>query len=463
MRIGDDRVRKTSAQNLRRQFDSATFKDGESIEDYALHLNNMASTLTTLGDTVGETKVVEKIIRSVPQRFRQIVVAITMLLDVSTLTVADLTGRLKAAEDAFEPPPSTIHHDDKLYLIEEEWDVRGKKHDAEKTSGGSSIMAHRGGRKRGRGRGRGSDKGSSSSRPSGDECRKCGKLGHWARDCRSKSKKEQAHIVKEEEEASLLLIKSEIDMPTELLLASAPQSYPVTPQAEDQLPRASQLLPSEKGVPINEAAAKEGKKQEAQTEIYQREEKVFAHLGEREVRDEETWVLDTGATNHVTGSRKVFTELDTTVVGTVRFGDDSVVRIEGKGAIVFLCKNGEHRSFVGSYYIPRLTTNIVSIDQLDEAGYNINIKDGAMKVHEPGGQLLAKVMRGKNRSYLLHIKLVRPRCLVRRGVEEAWKWHARLGHVNMATVRKMAKEELVRGLPEIGQVDQLCEACLVGK
>ena len=34
MRIGDDRVKKTSAQNLRRQFDSATFKEGESIEDY---------------------------------------------------------------------------------------------------------------------------------------------------------------------------------------------------------------------------------------------------------------------------------------------------------------------------------------------------------------------------------------------------------------------------------------------
>ena len=463
MRIGDDRVRKTSAQNFRRQFDSATFKDGESIEDYALRLNSMASTLTTLGDTVGETQVVEKIIRSVPQRFRQIVVAITTLLDLSTLTVADLTGWLKAAEDAFEPPPSMMRHDGKLYLTEEEWDARRKKHDAEKTSGGSSTMAHRGGWKRGRGRGRSGNKGSSSSRPSSDECRKCGKLGHWARDCRSKPKKEQAHVVKEEEEASLLLVKSEIDMPIESLQTSAPPSYSSTPQAEDQLPRGSPPPPSEKGVPINEATAKEGKKQEAQTEIHLREEKAFAHLGEREVRDEETWVLDTGATNHMTGSRTVFNELDTTVVGTVRFGDDSVARIEGKGAIVFLCKNCEHRSFAGAYYIPRLTTNIVSIGQLDEARYNINIKDGAMKVHEPGGQLLAKVMRGKNRLYLLHIKLIQLRCLVMRGVEEAWKWHARLGHVNMAAVRKMAKEELVRGLPEIGQVDQLCEACLIGK
>ena len=124
-------------------------------------------------------------------------------------------------------------------------------------------------------------------------------------------------------------------MPTESLLTSAPPSYRTTPHAEDQLPRASPPPPSEKGVPINEAAAKEEKKQEAQTEIHLQEEKVFAHLGEREVCDEETWVLDTGTTNHMTGSRTVFTELDTTVVGTVRFGDDSVARIEGKGAIAY--------------------------------------------------------------------------------------------------------------------------------
>ena len=117
----------------------------------------------------------------VPQRFRQIVVAITMLLDMSTLIVADLMGWLKAAENAFEPPPSAMHHDGKLYLFEEERDARRKKLDAEKTSGGgSSNMAHHGGRKHGRRhrRGRGSEKGSSSSRPNGDECRKCKKLGH---------------------------------------------------------------------------------------------------------------------------------------------------------------------------------------------------------------------------------------------------------------------------------------------
>ncbi|CAA7409651.1 unnamed protein product [Spirodela intermedia] len=435
MRIGDDRVKKTSAQNLRRQFDSATFKEGESVEDYVLRLNSMASTLTTLGDKVEETQVVEKIIRSVPQHFRQIVVAITMLVDVSTLTVADLTGRLKAAEDAFEEPPSAMHHDGKLYLTEEEWDARRRKRDAEKTGGGgSSSVTHRGRHGRGRGRGRGSDKGSSSGgltgnsgRPSGDECRRCGKLGHWARECRSKPKKEQVHVVQNEEEASLLLVKSTTAISTAPPPTSTPPRFAATPQVEDRLRRASPPPPGAKGVPVNGGAAKEEKKPGAQTQIHLREE-VFSHLEEEELHDEEAWVVDTGAMNHMSGYRTAFTELDTEVLGTMRFGDDSM-----------------------------------AVGQLDEAGYHIDIEKGAMKIHEPGGRLLAKAMRGENRLYILHAKLVRQVCLEARAVEEAWKWHARLGHVNMTALQKMAREELVRGLPAVGQVDQLCEACLAGK
>jgi hypothetical protein len=111
MRVGSDHVKKAAAVQLRRKFELATFSDGESVEDYVLRLNGMAATLTRLGDLVDEKKVVEKIVRSVPQRFRQIVLSITTLLDVSTLTVSNLVGRLKAAEDAFEEAPGSLQHD----------------------------------------------------------------------------------------------------------------------------------------------------------------------------------------------------------------------------------------------------------------------------------------------------------------------------------------------------------------
>jgi hypothetical protein len=110
------------------------------------------------------------------------------------------------------------------------------------------------------------------------------------------------------------------------------------------------------------------------------EEKVFTHLHEQKECDTRTWVLDTGATNHMSGCRAVFTKIDTMVLGTVCFGDDSVVWIEGRGTVMFMCKNSESRSFDGIYFIPRLTTNIVSVGQLDEIGYKINIDTGVMKI-----------------------------------------------------------------------------------
>ena len=164
------------------------------------------------------------------------------------------------------------------------------------------------------------------------------------------------------------------------------------------------------------------------------------HIHERKVlhlsSDEEEavapcrWVLDTGATNHITGSRHLFAELDTSVTGTVRFGDGSVVDIEGKGTVLFALKSGERRRLDGVYYILRLTTNIVSLGQMDEEGFKVVIEEGILRLFDLQRQLLAKVLRSPNRLYLLDMNIAAPVCLTARVRDVAWCWHERYGHVN---------------------------------
>ena len=48
-------------------------------------------------------------------------------------------------------------------------------------------------------------------------------------------------------------------------------------------------------------------------------------------------VLDSGVSNHMTGSKAAFSELDDDVIGTVKFGDGSRVAIRGRGTIIFRC------------------------------------------------------------------------------------------------------------------------------
>jgi hypothetical protein len=84
-----------------------------------------------------------------------------------------------------------------------------------------------------------------------------------------------------------------------------------------------------------------------------------------------------------------------------------MTEIEGRGVVEFLCKDGERRSFAGVYFIPRLTANIVSVGQLDEAEYDIHIKAGKMDIREPGGCLLARIKREQSRLYVLDVNIAR--------------------------------------------------------
>ncbi|XP_074368601.1 uncharacterized protein LOC141708737 [Apium graveolens] len=83
-----------------------------------------------------------------------------------------------------------------------------------------------------------------------------------------------------------------------------------------------------------------------------------------EAKMSQVWYLDNGASQHMTGDRGKFKELDQTVTGQVRFGDGSTVAICGKGVISFLCKNGKEWKLKDVYYIPTLCNNTLSLGQL---------------------------------------------------------------------------------------------------
>lgn len=104
--------------------------------------------------------------------------------------------------------------------------------------------------------------------------------------------------------------------------------------------------------------------------------------------EENTWYLDNGASNHMTGHREKFETLDKTVRGEVKFGDGSLVQIEGKGSIRIVCKNGEIRVLDGVYYIPTLRSNIISLGQLSEEGNRVVMNGENLWVYDRCGRLL---------------------------------------------------------------------------
>ena len=131
--------------------------------------------------------------------------------------------------------------------------------------------------------------------------------------------------------------------------------------------------------------------------VYLNEKRVNPAIFETKSDTMEVWYIDNGASNHMSGNRMFFFELDETITGNVRFGDDSRIDIKGKGSIRFIIKNGEKKVLKNVYYIPSLRSNIVSLGQATEAGCEVRMKNDTLNLYDREGQSMVKTERTKNR------------------------------------------------------------------
>jgi hypothetical protein len=238
-------------------------------------------------------------------------------------------------------------------------------------------------------------------------CRRCGKTGHWAaKECpnRKQEKKAKAHLAQADDD----------DDEATLLMASFCALHDV--EGEE---KAKEVAMAEQGKDLKAVDLDE----------------PFAQVHLRRV--------DSDASNHMTGSKAAFSELDGNVTDTVKFGDGSRVAIRGRGTIIFRCQNGEHRILTDVYYIPQLRSSIISIGQLDERRSEVLIKDSVLRIRDWEQRLLTKVKRSRKRLYLLDLKVEQPICLAARRTEP-WLWHARFRYLSFDALGLL--EKMVHGL-----------------
>ncbi|GKD06066.1 ribonuclease H-like domain-containing protein, partial [Tanacetum coccineum] len=148
-------------------------------------------------------------------------------------------------------------------------------------------------------------------------------------------------------------------------------------------------------------------------------------------------VIDSGCSRHMIGNMSYLTDYKEIDGGYVAFrGNPKGGKITGKGTI----KIG-NLDFENVYFLREL---------IDES------------------QVLLRVPR-KNNMYSVDLKNIVPNrgltCLFTKATSDESKlWHRRLGHLNLKTMNKLVKGNLVRGLPsKIFENDQACVACQKGK
>ncbi|GKV47387.1 hypothetical protein SLEP1_g54294 [Rubroshorea leprosula] len=176
-----------------------------------------------------------------------------------------------------------------------------------------------------------------------------------------------------------------------------------------------------------------------------------------------TWFLDTGCTNHMCGKKEFFVDLDESYRSKVKFADESTVPVMGKGRILIKLKNGDHNYISDVFYVPDMKSNLLSLSQLLERGYNMLLCDNQLSIFDVKGTLILKAPLSKNRMFRVDIASEVYTCLSAILKDDSWLWHLRFGHLNFRSLKLHAQKNMVKGLPSINHPEQLCEACTLGK
>jgi len=176
------------------------------------------------------------------------------------------------------------------------------------------------------------------------------------------------------------------------------------------------------------------------------------------------WFLDSGCSNHMSGNKDWFSDLDENFRHAVKLGNDTRIAVMGKGS-VRLNVDGVTHVISHVYYIPELKNNLLSIGQLQEKGLSILIEDGKCKVSHPKRGQIMKIDMKENRMFVLTATKVplNPMCFQMELQEESQLWHNRFGHLSYSGLKTLSSKQMVNGLPAVTVPREICTYCLTGK
>ena len=189
---------------------------------------------------------------------------------------------------------------------------------------------------------------------------------------------------------------------------------------------------------------------------------------------DDSWIIDSGATNHVCSSLQLLTKARKLRAKefTLRVGNGESVSAEAVGEVRLQFGN-KYLLLDNVYFIPNISRNLISVSQLYEQSFSVYFSYNEIIISRNGVQICCAKL--ENGLYILHVfepesnhtemfRVAKPKSNKRQKLSndnETYLWHLRLGHISLDRINRLTKDGPLKDL-SVGSLP-VCESCLEGK
>jgi hypothetical protein len=191
--------------------------------------------------------------------------------------------------------------------------------------------------------------------------------------------------------------------------------------------------------------------------------------------DRDVWLIDSDVSYHMTPHREWFSEYEKYDGGDVFLGDDSTTKILGRGRFKLLLKDGRIRTLPGVMHIPKLARSLISVSKMEDAGVDTvfgkrtcKMVRGAMVLMRGVWcgtlyKLLGRTYTNGCNSYVVPEQRNEGDKTNNVPEKKTMLWHQRLGHIGEKGLQTLHGKGMVGGMSNCTLDFDFCEHCTYGK
>ena len=156
------------------------------------------------------------------------------------------------------------------------------------------------------------------------------------------------------------------------------------------------------------------------------------------------WIVDSGATCHMSNNRALFSELgELPSSEKVTLGDGHSLEAKGEGTVnlEMLLPDGNNRrcALQKVLYVPKLAYNLISVSKATHSGKFVKFDSKGCEFLNSNNEITAFAIR---QGSLFYLQVTRETvCAAQKGNRERL-WHRRYGHLNEQSLKQLVRKEL---------------------